>query len=44
MADMRQVIDPPNFTPIPFGLLTTVDWPVIGNDYWQNGVTYSADV
>jgi hypothetical protein len=37
---MRQVIEPPTFTPTPFGLLTTVEWTPVTNDYWQNGVTY----
>jgi hypothetical protein len=40
VADLRQLIDPPTFTPTPFGLLTTVDFPTVDNDYWQNGVTY----
>src|SRR5882757_48135 len=40
MADMRQIVDPPSFTPIPFGLLTTVEFPNTPDVHWQNGITY----
>jgi hypothetical protein len=40
MANMRQVVDPPSFTPTPFGLLSAVEFMQPGNDYWQNGITY----
>lgn len=41
MAGPRQVVDPPSFTPVPYGLLTTVDFPIDdGSGHWQNGITY----
>lgn len=41
MAGMRQVVDPPSFTPVPYGLLTTVEFPPDdGSGHWQNGITY----
>lgn len=40
MAGLRQVVDPPSFSPIPFGLLTTVEFPNIDGAHWQNGITY----
>jgi hypothetical protein len=40
MAGMRQVVDPPSFTPVPFGLLSTVEFPPITGPHWQNGITY----
>jgi hypothetical protein len=41
MAGARQIVDPPSFTPVPFGLLTTVEWPAIEGPHWQNGISYS---
>lgn len=40
MAGLRQIVDPPSFTPIPYGLLTTVEWPQASGPHWQNGITY----
>lgn len=42
MAGMRAVVDPPAFTPIPYGLATVVDWrPIQAADtHWLNGITY----
>ncbi len=40
MAGARQVVDPPSFTPTPFGLLTTVEWVSASDGHWQNGITY----
>ena len=40
MPTARQIVDPPSFTPIPFGLLTTVEYPPIDGVHWQNGITY----
>lgn len=41
MAGMRQVVEPPSFTPSPFGLLTTVEFPTVEGVHWQNGITYA---
>lgn len=41
MAGLRQIVDPPSFAPIPFGLLTTVEWPVTNDLHWQAGITYA---
>jgi hypothetical protein len=40
MANFRQIVDPPSFTPTPFGLLTTVEWTTPQPDHWQQGITY----
>lgn len=40
MANFRQVVDPPSFTPLPFGLLTAVEQPTPQPDHWQQGITY----
>lgn len=40
MAGLRQIVDPPSFTPIPYGLLTTVEWPQAEGAHWQNGISY----
>lgn len=42
MAGRRQIVDPPSFTPIPYGLLSTVEWPVTTDVHWQNGVTWQS--
>jgi hypothetical protein len=36
----RQFVDPPRFTPSPFGLLTTVDFPDATGLHWENGIIY----
>lgn len=40
MAGARQIVDPPSFTPVPYSLLTTVDWRTDPGSHWQNGITY----
>jgi hypothetical protein len=40
VAGPRQIIDPPAFTPSPYGLLTTVEFPPTDGVHWENGVTY----
>lgn len=40
MAGMRQIVSPPVFTPLPYGLLSVVQ-PMSDTDpHWQQGVTY----
>lgn len=39
MANFRQIVDPPSFTPLPFGLWTVVETPPLP-DHWQQGITY----
>jgi hypothetical protein len=41
MVGMRAIVNPPSFTPLPFGLLTATEWPVAGDSHWQNGITYA---
>lgn len=40
MVGQRQIVDPPSFTPTPYGLLSTVDWQTSTDVHWQNGITY----
>lgn len=42
MPGPRLLVDPPAFTPTPYGLTSVVDWRPVGADiaHWQNGVTY----
>lgn len=40
MAGARQIVDPPRFTPTPYGLLSVVDFPTGADVHWQNGVEY----
>lgn len=40
MAGARQIVDPPLFTPTPYGLLSVVQTPTPDGPHWQNGVTY----
>lgn len=40
MAGMRQLVDPPSFTPTPYGLLTTIEYPEATDTKWQGGITY----
>lgn len=42
MAGPRLVVDPPAFTPSPFGLLTALTPVASGNQHWQNGVTWQS--
>src|SRR5262245_57925566 len=36
----RLVVDPPTFTPSPYGLLTAVDMRASSDLHWQMGVTW----
>lgn len=38
----RQVVDPPAFTPSPYGLLSVVQQPPTGDPHWQNGITWQS--
>lgn len=40
MAGLRQIVAAPTFTPLPYGLLSTVQTPP-PEDHWQNGITYT---
>lgn len=42
MPGLRQVVDPPAFTPLPYGLLSVVQYPPAGDSHWQNGITYQS--
>lgn len=42
MAGPRQLVDPPAFTPLPYGLLEVVSTPAAADGHWQNGVTWQA--
>jgi hypothetical protein len=41
VANLRQIVDPPSFTPIPYGLLTTIEFPTPQPAHWQQGITYA---
>jgi hypothetical protein len=41
MAGPRQVIDGPDFTPLPYGLWDSVQKPSANGPHWQNGITWS---
>jgi hypothetical protein len=40
MPGPRQIVDPPKFTPTPFGLLSVVEFPPLDGSHWENGITY----
>lgn len=40
MAGARQIIDPPAFTPLPYGLWDSIQHPTIDNPHWQQGITW----
>jgi len=40
VANRRQNIDPPTFTPSQYGLLTVAQTPPSADAHWMNGVTY----
>lgn len=40
MANPRQLVDPPAFTPLPHGLLDVAQPINPGDSHWQNGITY----
>lgn len=43
MAGPRLIIEPPVFTPSPYGLLSVTQPATPTNTHWQNGVTYQAN-
>jgi hypothetical protein len=40
MANFRQIVDPPSFTPLPFGLWSVVETPTENDVHWQQGINY----
>jgi hypothetical protein len=42
MAGPRLVVDPPTFTPSPYGLLSVVDQPGTPDAHWMNGITWKS--
>jgi hypothetical protein len=38
----RQLVDPPAFAPLPYGLLSVVEPRNPADNHWQNGVTYQS--
>lgn len=42
MANFRQIVDPPSFTPLPFGLLSAMEMPTPQPDHWAQGITYES--
>lgn len=42
MVNRRQIVDPPTFTPLPYGLLSVAQHPANADGHWQNGVTYQS--
>lgn len=43
MVGPRLIVDPPVFTPQPFGLMSVVQTPTASDSaHWQNGITYQA--
>lgn len=42
MAGPRQIVEPPSFTPLSYGLLSVVENITPQDSHWQNGVTYTS--
>jgi hypothetical protein len=40
VANLRQIVDPPSFTPLSFGLLSAMEMPTPAPAHWQQGITY----
>jgi hypothetical protein len=40
VANLRQIVDPPSFTPLAYGLLSVMEQPTPQPDHWQQGITY----
>jgi len=40
MANFRQIVDAPSFTPLSFGLLSVMEMPTPEPMHWQQGITY----
>ena len=40
MAGARQIIDPPAFTPLPYGLWDSIQHPTPSGPHWQQGITW----
>jgi hypothetical protein len=36
----RKFVDPPRFTPTPYGLLSVIDFPDAGDSHWRGGIIY----
>jgi hypothetical protein len=41
VANFREVVDPPSFTPLGFGLLSAMEMPTPQPAHWAQGITYS---
>lgn len=42
MAGLRQIVNPPTFTPLPYNLLSVVDQPPTTDNHWQNGISFQS--
>lgn len=42
MVNRRQIVDPPTFTPLPYGLLSVTQNPTAADLHWMNGITYQS--
>lgn len=42
MSAPRALVNPPAFTPLPYGLLSVVTNPAPGDGHWQNGIMFQA--
>jgi hypothetical protein len=40
MAGARQIVDPPAFTPLPYGLWDSIQHPTPSGPHWQQGITW----
>lgn len=40
MAGARQIVDPPGFIPLSYGLWDSIQHPAIDNPHWQQGITW----
>lgn len=42
MASLRQLVDPPTFTPLSYGLLSVIEQRPSNDAHWQSGVTWQS--
>jgi hypothetical protein len=42
VVNRRQIVDPPTFTPLPYGLLSVTQNPTTADAHWANGITYQS--
>lgn len=42
MAGLRQIVNPPAFTPLPYNLLSAIDFDSATDNHWQNGITFQS--